>query len=795
MVKRLTLLLCILFPYLITAQTLPLEVNLTEEGRLIHGGNPTEGLYNPANVHKLEITLTEPNWFALMDGTGGPNGDPGESLIGTLTFNDSLVLDSVLVSIKGQTSDFQNNSEKKSFKIEIDELVDQDLMGYDNLNLNCGFQDHSSMREVLYYDISRSFAPALKGAFVHLYINGQYWGPYSNIQQIEGRYIQEWFTDNEGTRWRAVTPDDVNTGGPGGPGGPGGMFGTGVSSLNYNGPDSTDYNENYTLKKTSKDNPWEDLIAVCDDLNTLPISELYDGLKASFDIDRALWILAQEVVFVDDDSYIHKGGMDYYVYWDNATNRLFPLEVDGNSVLASNHITWSPFYHETDARYPLLNRLLQNTEVRQRYLAHLRTILRSHFLEDEIHDRIDVFAALLDQGVQDDPKKIYSYNQFVNGVQTLKNLITDRIEYLEAHNEINRQGVSIANLVMETSAGVGLPPQANEEVQITAEIGADAETVMLYYGTGLDGVFERTQMFDDGLHGDELAGDNIYGALIPGHLSGNYVRYYIEAIKDDAFSTASYFPEGAEHDVFIYQVAQAVVPSDDVVINEFMADNEASVADGAGEYDDWIELYNKGTEQVDLTGYYLSDNEGDITKWQFPDGTTIAPDGYLIIWADEDEDQVGGGELHADFKISAGGEELLLVDPDLQIIDAIYFDEQTEDLSFARMPNGTGGFEETEPTFNANNEGITSTTSIEENRVLLIAPNPARTHFMVRLEGEFSESLDFTLWNAAGQLIQRQNIGNNAQIDLQGVNAGVYFVIITDLEQGHSYHQKVVVSK
>ncbi|MEL7250421.1 MAG: CotH kinase family protein [Bacteroidota bacterium] len=792
---RSTLLLSFLFPCLLAAQSLPLEVNLTEDGRLTHGGNITEGFYKTADIHKLEITLTEPDWFELLDGPGGPGGNAGETLIGVLTFNDDLVLDSVLVSIKGQTSDRQNNSEKKSFKIEIDEILDQDLMGYDNLNLNCAFQDHSSMREVLYYDISRAFAPALKGSFVDLYINGQYWGPYNNIQQIEGRYIQEWFTDNDGTRWRAVSPDGVGGGGPGGPGGPGGAFGTGVSTLNYNGPDSTDYNENYTLKKTSKENPWEDLIAVCDDLNHLPIDDLYEGLKHSLDIDRTMWFLAQEAVFSDDDSYLHKGGMDYYVYWDNATNRLMPLEVDGNSVLASNNITWSPFYHETDERFPLLNRLLQNTEVRQRYLAHLRTVLDLYFIEEDIHDRIDEFAVILDQRVQDDPKKIYSYTQFVNGVESLKELISDRITFLQNHTEINRQGVEIANALMETSAGVGLPPLPEEEVQVTVEVGADAQSVILYYGLGLDGAFERIPMYDDGMHGDQAAGDNIYGALIPAYQSGTYVRYYFEAIKDDEFSTASYFPKGAEHDVFVYRVEASVVPSENVVINEFMADNEASVADDAGEYDDWVELYNKGIEAVDLTGYFMSDNESEITKWRFPDGTIIGPDEYLIVWADEDEDQASDTELHADFKISAGGEELLLVDAEMQIIDAIYFGEQEEDRTFARRPNGIGDFTAGEPTFNANNDDITSTTTVSDEQRLFIAPNPTSNHFTVGLEGEFTENLELTIFNTAGQIILRQQVNANAQVDARAMESGTYFVVLHDPVKQVNYRQKLVIVK
>ena len=213
----------LLIPFTLFGQVdLPSEGRITADGRLQFGGNETEGFYDIRVVNKLEILLSEPDWFIRMDGTnGGPGGgSDGEELVGTLIVNDTITLDSVVVSIKGQTSDSRNRTEKKSFSIKIDDLVDQELMGYDNLNLNCAFDDHSGMREVLYYDISRGFSSALKGNFVDLYINGESWGPYNNIQQLEGTYIQEWFTDNEGTRWRANP--GIRTGGPGGGGGPGG---------------------------------------------------------------------------------------------------------------------------------------------------------------------------------------------------------------------------------------------------------------------------------------------------------------------------------------------------------------------------------------------------------------------------------------------------------------------------------------------------------------------------------------------------------------------------------------------
>jgi hypothetical protein len=143
-----------------------------------------------------------------------------------------------------------------------------------------------------------------------------------------------------------------------------------------------------------------------------------------------------------------------------------------------------------------------------------------------------------------------------------------------------------------------------------------------------------------------------------------------------------------------------VPKSGNVVINEIMALNATTVADQDGEYDDWIELYNKSESTVDLTGHYLTDNSKSLTKWRFPNGTTIAGKGYLIVWADNDLDQQG---LHASFRLSADGEEVVLVSPDLTILDKVVFGPQIEDVSYARFPNGTGEFSLGAPTFNAEN--------------------------------------------------------------------------------------------
>ena len=126
-----------------------------------------------------------------------------------------------------------------------------------------------------------------------------------------------------------------------------------------------------------------------------------------------------------------------------------------------------------------------------------------------------------------------------------------------------------------------------------------------------------------------------------------------------------------------------------LVINEFMASNSSYSQDPQGEYDDWVEIYNYGPNAIDIGGLYLTDNLSVPNKWRIPYGnsavTTIPPQGYLLIWADNDTTDPG---LHANFKISTVGEEIGLFDTDgSTLIDSVAFGEQTNDISYGRYPD------------------------------------------------------------------------------------------------------------
>jgi hypothetical protein len=138
-----------------------------------------------------------------------------------------------------------------------------------------------------------------------------------------------------------------------------------------------------------------------------------------------------------------------------------------------------------------------------------------------------------------------------------------------------------------------------------------------------------------------------------------------------------------------------------LVINEFMASNNSTIADPQGDYDDWIEIYNYGSKTVDMGGMYIAD---DSTLWQIPAGVSLNTGSYLLIWADNDAGDSPG--LHANFKLDADSDQIRLFKSDgTTLIDGITFGSQTTDVSYGRYPDGENyWYDMNEPTPGAANK-------------------------------------------------------------------------------------------
>lgn len=103
--------------------------------------------------------------------------------------------------------------------------------------------------------------------------------------------------------------------------------------------------------------------------------------------------------------------------------------------------------------------------------------------------------------------------------------------------------------------------------------------------------------------------------------------------------------------------------ADGLQISEFMAANARTLADEDGEFSDWIEIHNAGTNTLNLEGWFLTDTASELTKWRFPN-TNLVADGYLVVFASNKNRQTAGAKLHTNFRLSNTGEYLALVKPD-----------------------------------------------------------------------------------------------------------------------------------
>ena len=117
------------------------------------------------------------------------------------------------------------------------------------------------------------------------------------------------------------------------------------------------------------------------------------------------------------------------------------------------------------------------------------------------------------------------------------------------------------------------------------------------------------------------------------------------------------------------------------VITEFLASNSTGLLDEDGKASDWIEIHNPTASPIDLTAWHLTDDSLDLAKWIFP-ATLLAPGQHLIIFASDKNRTTSGAELHTNFKLSAGGEYLALVSPDLTITSQFNFPPQVDDISY-----------------------------------------------------------------------------------------------------------------
>ena len=125
-----------------------------------------------------------------------------------------------------------------------------------------------------------------------------------------------------------------------------------------------------------------------------------------------------------------------------------------------------------------------------------------------------------------------------------------------------------------------------------------------------------------------------------------------------------------------------------VILTEIMAVNASAHRDENGEYYDYIELYNRSSAPVDMTGWYLSDDVFAPRMWSLPE-LTLQPGERLIVFASALDRKEDPAHLHANFALNSERETVVLADPAGRVMDKTSYDVLKADSVWQRGEGGT----------------------------------------------------------------------------------------------------------
>ena len=731
--------------------------------------------YQIDSVQEIRIVFTQSNWDYLMD--TAKLGTEETFLIAKSVTVNGEVFDSVGVKYKGNSTYNQNNK-KNPLHIELNTVKKkQDYLGITDIKLSNVWSDPSFVREALSYYLLANYMHCPRANYAKVYINDVYYGLMSNQENIGKDFFNDHFSTSDGIAFKC---NPISIGG--------GIGGNSARpDLTYKGQDSSLYNKSYELRT---DYGWKDLVKLIDTLNNNT-----SKIEGILDVDRAIWMLAFNNLFVNLDSYSGAFAQNYYLYKDK-NNRYNSIVWDLNMSFAAFTMTggtptnvdtttsktMSPTLHFTNAARPLISKLMANPTYKRMYYAHMKTMLQESFTSGLYLQVGQQMQNIIKTAVESDVNKFYTNQAFYDNLTKsvkgntgpgggtsigIKSLMDNRAAFLNNLAEFK----AVAPVIGERKT-IPTLPKTSELMTITANITGTITNVILGYRGDKDDKFLKVNMFDDGQHNDGNANDGIFGAsIIP---DAKKVQYYIYAENNEA---GIFSPQRAEHEYHILLLESNPPLKGEIVINELLADNVAGTANNNGDHEDWIEFYNTSSRDINLADCYLTDDLNQKSKWNFPSQSVIRSKGYLIVWADGKSDPT---EIHSSFKLSKSGESLFLYSTDsTTLLDNVSFGQQDTDISYGRYPNGTGAFTKMPMTFNSMNSLTVSIIDINTNEVIHFFPNPTGNVLTIESNAAFNK---IKVYDILGKLVETAHFQDSKSylLDVKNYLNGIYFIQVNN---------------
>ena len=584
--------------------------------------------------------------------------------------------------------------------------------------------------------------PASRTNHVKLYINGEYFGLYLNVEHYDEEFTKSRF-DGEGNLYKCTYGADLRF--------------RGTSADGY----KLDY---YELKNEDAPFAYEDLAHFIDVLNNTPSDKMECELEHVFNVNSYLRCLVFDVLSGNWDGPNYNKN-NFYLY-HNPNSGLFefmPYDLDntlgvdflGQEWSNRNIYSWS----KANASRPLFQKVMAQETYRKRFSYLLDKALNEYFNPTDLGDRISQIKELIGEAAIADTVRTLDYGYSISDFNNSFGYFSkDHVKY-GIVDFVNRRYISaLAQLdSIETVGSITTWHTAtlkeNEDsvtfsIAIQSDDSIDQEVVVTYNWEYQSAIWTDTLVLID-------SATNTYSTTITWHPTLSIVSYL--------------FTVGGENGNLNFPICNMYTlekPKNDIklFINELMADNSSSIWDEDEEYEDWIELFYDGDKTTNLNGYYLTDDLSNPFKYALPTFTAV-PGSFKIIWADND-----GGTNHANFKLSKNGETIALFDSYGVLIDSVTYSVLQTNNTWGRKIDGEIPwviFSETTPGYT--NLGI---NKVEEfSSELDVYPNPSSNVFILNSEKPL---LNIRLYNTNGQLLDVPI--ENQVINTSSLPTGIYLL-------------------
>jgi spore coat protein H len=758
MILRISVFLCLCQSVWLNAQTLPYtklyDDNLLSSIYITLPADSLEELYN-----NLENELEYHASFVFDDGSS------------------SDTLENIGFRLRGNTS---LGSAKKSFKVSFNTYEPgRKYEGVEKLNLIGMHNDPTMVREHLYFETYNALGlPEHRSNFVRLYINGDYYGLYTNMEHIDEVFVGNRFGNDQGNLFKCTWGAD----------------------LQWRGDNPDEYiNHGYELHINDDTDNIGDLIHFIDVLNNTPDAEFMCAIEEVFNVQGFLQTYALDISTGHWDNY---GGNqnNYYLYQNLSSGKFEFLSFDADN---SFGVDWLGFdWTEKDVydwptgwyTLPLISRLLSFDTYRAQFSYYLTDMIQHALDPALVESQVLAWRTLIAEAALEDEYRTYdwgyTYDDFWNGF-TENGIdghtpygITPFAELRALSTSIQTETTPLPPIVRYLETNPMLPSAGGTCSLITSVIDdGSISSVTLEYKYTYGGPSFTTPLFDDGLHNDAAAGDGIYATSISIGSSVTAIFYKIIVTDNEGLSTNyPYCDDYTELTLFTNNI--------NMVINEVMSANTTVLADESGDYDDYIELFNAGATTISLYGYFLSDDPTQPWKWRLPD-LVVQPGAYLLIWAD---DETEAGSFHTNFTLDNDGEWLGLYSPAGMLyapVDTLHMPALGNDQSWGRLPNGSGAFTMLPyPSPGANNQ--VDTAAHDLNLPVLVG-NPSTGYSSLWFEADGISYYEVQLTDMNGRNMGMLYSGipmegmTAADFQTEKLSPGVYYVQLVTAHFSQSF--------